>query len=221
VLLGLADERVLRFEEIVADRNRLSRYAAKYATHEGGEKPFGIGFAVYVTAKGVDLTEPRRIWWARPRKLCALERPGGGGRSHRPERRGDEIEYLKEAGVRVVISLMQTRHNIDAYREAGLEAIHLPVAQDADGLLEAVEVLRRETRKTGAVAIHANRYTDFIAAVCAEHLLERRGTAVEESLERAIDAGLVVTANAAALVEADPTWAAGLPDTPAGHPAYF
>src|SRR5690242_9812641 len=57
------------------------------------------------------LTEPRRIWWARPRKLCALERPGGGGRSHRPERRAAEIEYLKEAGVRVVVSLMHTRHN--------------------------------------------------------------------------------------------------------------
>ena len=34
---------------------------------------------------------PRRIWWARPRKLCALERPGGGGRSHRPERRESDI----------------------------------------------------------------------------------------------------------------------------------
>src|SRR4051812_8707360 len=63
--------------------------------------------------KGVEMTEPRRIWWARPRKLCALERPGGGGRSHRPDRREAEIEYLKDAGVRVVISLMATRHNIN------------------------------------------------------------------------------------------------------------
>src|SRR6187431_2984299 len=99
---------------------------------------------------------PKRIWWARPRKLCALERPGGGGRSHRPERREAEIEYLAGAGVRLVISLMQTRHNIDAYEQAGLAAIHLPVEEDLDGLLEAVEVVRRETRKSGAVAIHAN-----------------------------------------------------------------
>jgi hypothetical protein len=139
------------------------------------------------------MKEPRRIWWARPRKLCALERPGGGGRSHRPERREAEIEYLKEAGVHTVISLMATRHNIDHYEDAGLKAIHLPVEQSEAGLLEAVEVVRRETRKRGAVAIHANRYTDFVAAVCAEHLLEHRGTPIEDSLAAAAEAGLAVS----------------------------
>ena len=156
------------------------------------------------------MTEPRRIWWARPRKLCALERPGGGGRSHRPARREAEIEYLRDAGVRVVISLMQTRHNISAYEDVGLQAIHLPVEEDRDGLLEAVEVVRRETRKPGVVAIHANRHTDFVAAVCAQHLYEHRSVPVEDSLEAALDAGLVVTADAAALVEADLDWMASL-----------
>jgi hypothetical protein len=167
------------------------------------------------------MTEPRRIWWARPRKLCAMERPGGGGRSHRPERREADIEYLKEANVRVVISLMSSRHNFDAYEDAGLEAIHLPVEEDLDGLLEAVEVVRRETRKAGAVAIHANRYTDFVAAVCAKHIEDQRGIPADESLEKAIEAGLVVTQQAAELVEADPDWLRGLPDHPAGYPAYF
>jgi radical SAM superfamily enzyme YgiQ (UPF0313 family) len=154
------------------------------------------------------MTEPRRIWWARPRKLCALERPGGGGRSHRPDRRAEEIEYLKESGVRTVISLMATRHNADAYADAGVAYIQLPVEQDHDGLLEAVEVLRRETRKPGAVAIHDNRYTDFVAAICAKHLEEQRGMAIENALDAAIDAGLVVTDSAAELVEADPGWMA-------------
>jgi hypothetical protein len=166
------------------------------------------------------MTEPRRIWWARPRKLCALERPGGGGRSHRPERRTAEIEYLKESGIRLVISLMPTRHNIGAYEDAGLEAMHLPVEEDLDGLREAVEVVRRETRKPGAVAIHANRYTDFVAAVCARHLYELRGIPLEESLEKAIEAGVVVTARAAALVEADPDWIGTLTDL-AGSPTPF
>ncbi len=40
------------------------------------------------------MIEPRRFWWARPRKLLAMERPGGGGRSHRPERREGEIAWL-------------------------------------------------------------------------------------------------------------------------------
>jgi hypothetical protein len=138
------------------------------------------------------MKEPKRIWWARPRKLCALERPGGGGRSHRPERREAEIEYLKENGVRVVISLMKSRHNFDAYEAAGIEAIHLPVEQDEEGLLEAVAVVKRETRKRGAVAIHDNRYTDFVAAICAYHLFDLRGTPIEESLEAAAEAGLAV-----------------------------
>jgi hypothetical protein len=169
----------------------------------------------------VVLTEPKRIWWARPRKLCALERPGGGGRSHRSERREAEIEYLKETGVRVVISLMPTRHNIEDYEQAGLDAIHLPVEHDPDGVAEVLEVLRRETRKPGAVAIHDNRYTDFVAAICAAHLRDHRDKPVEQSLDSAMDAGLVVTTNAAALVEADPDWARSLPETPEGHPAYF
>jgi hypothetical protein len=138
------------------------------------------------------MTEPKRIWWARPRKLCAMERPGGGGRSHRPERRASDIAYLKESGVRAVISLMSSRHNLDDYEAAGLEAIHLPVEQNEAGLLEAVDVIRRETRKRGAVAIHDNRYTDFVASICAQHLLEHRGIPIEESLESAAEAGLKV-----------------------------
>jgi hypothetical protein len=138
------------------------------------------------------MTEPKRIWWARPRKLCALERPGGGGRSHRPERRAEEIEYLKEAGVRVVISCMPTRHNLAAYDEAGLEWVHVPVDEDDAGAEELLAVLRRETRKAGAVALHANRYTEFVAAVCARHLHELRGIPVADALRAASDAGLQV-----------------------------
>jgi hypothetical protein len=136
------------------------------------------------------MTQPKRIWWARPRKLCALERPGGGGRSHRPERRAEEIEYLKEAGVRVVVSCMQTRHNLAAYEEAGLASVHVPVDENDDGIDELLAVLRRETRKPGAVALHANRYTDFVATVCAEHLFELRGVPIAESLAAAGEAGL-------------------------------
>ena len=77
------------------------------------------------------MTEPIRAWWARPRKLCALERPGGGGRSHRPERREAEIAWLKEHGVRTVVSTMATRHNLPAYEAAGLESHHVAVPSTA------------------------------------------------------------------------------------------
>src|SRR3954447_18788000 len=150
---------------------------------------------------------PKRIWWARSRKLCALERPGGGGRSHRPERRAAEIEYLEAHGVRTVVSLMPTRHNLAAYEEAGIEALHVPLAasyaEAAEQLDEVLKLLRRALRGRGAVAIHANRHTDLPAAICAAHLYAEHGIDPVESLRAAAEAGLVITPEAAALVGAD------------------
>ena len=151
--------------------------------------------------------EPRRIWWARPRKLCALERPGGGGRSHRAERRGAEIAYLRDRGVRLVVSVMPTRHNLAAYEEAGIAWHHVPVAGAEDGaaaLEELLPFLHRETRARGALAIHGNRYTDFVAAVCAAHLYETRGVEPALALAQAVAAGLTVTPQACALIGVRP-----------------
>src|SRR3954451_14996049 len=146
---------------------------------------------------------PRRIWWARPRKLCALERPGGGGRSHRPDRRQAEIEWLEANGVRLVVSTMGTRHKLAAYERAGLKGLHVPVASAAEGaeaLEELLRLLRRELRRRGAVAVHGNRHTDFVAAVCAAHLHESRGVEPAEALVQAAGAGLMVNGYACALL---------------------
>ena len=151
------------------------------------------------------MTQPKRIWWARPRKLCALERPGGGGRSHRPDRRDAEIEYLKEKGVRLVVSTMPTAHNLAAYEAAGIDSLHVPVEDggEAEALDRLVLLLRRELRRKGAVAVHGNRHTDFVAAVCAAHLYDERGVDPEVSLDRAEEAGLMVTPETRALVWGD------------------
>jgi hypothetical protein len=152
------------------------------------------------------MRRPMRIWWARPRKLCALERPGGGGRSHRPERRAAELEYLAERGVRLVISTMPTRHNLGHYDDAGLEWHHVPVTSCADGadaLEELLPLLRRELRRRGAVAVHGNRRTDFVAALCAAHLHEAHGRDPLDGLADAVLAGLEVTPDAARLLGVD------------------
>jgi hypothetical protein len=152
------------------------------------------------------MRRPKRIWWARPRKLCALERPGGGGRSHRPERRAEEVEYLVERGVRLVISTMPTRHNLRDYDAAGLEWHHVPVASCAEGagaLEELLPLVRRELRRRGAVAVHGNRHTDFGAALCAAHLHEAHGVDPLDGLAAAVVAGLDVTPDAARLLGVD------------------
>ncbi len=149
------------------------------------------------------MEEPRKIWWARPRKLCLLERPGGGGRSHRPERRAAEIAYLVEHGVRMVVSTMTTRHNLGHYEDAGLAWHHVPVAATEDGadaLEELLPLLRRELRRRGAVAVHGNRHTDFVAAVGAAHLYESRGVDPGDGLRAAAEAGLVVAPEACSLL---------------------
>ena len=142
---------------------------------------------------------PKRIWWARAGKLCALERPGGGGRSHRPDRRAADIEYLKANGVRTVVSLMTTRHNLADYEAAGLEARHVPVASWSDApeaLDDLVRLLRRELRRRGAVAVHANRHTDLPAAVCAAYLAAAHAADPAAALNEAAAAGLSVTPEA-------------------------
>ena len=129
------------------------------------------------------MREPKRIWWARPRKLCALERPGGGGRSHRPQRRSEEIEWLKAAGVRTVVSTMKSRHNLEAYEHAGLRWLHVPADDDPERALdELLRVLRRELRRPGAVAVHGNRHTDFVAAACAAYIASAYDVPLEEAL---------------------------------------
>lgn len=150
---------------------------------------------------------PKRIWWARPRKLCALERPGGGGRSHRPQRREAEIAWLASRGVRLIVSTMATRHNLAEYERLGLASHHVAVAsaaEGADALEELLGLLRRELRGRGAVAVHGNRHTDFVAAVLAAHLYEWRGVDPAEGLARASASGLQVTPEACALLGVDP-----------------
>jgi hypothetical protein len=153
-----------------------------------------------------DISAPPRIWWARPRKLCALERPGGGGRTHRPDRRAAEIEYLRRRGVRIVVSVMRTRHNLAAYEAAGLDWHHVPVPSAEDGaeqLEELLPLLEHELRSRGAVALHGDRYTDFAAAVCAAHLHSARGADPVAALAAAESAGLTITPAACALVGVD------------------
>src|SRR3954453_15922082 len=157
------------------------------------------------------MNTPKRIWWARAGKLCALERPGGGGRSHRPDRRIDDLAPLREHGVRLVASPMTTKHNLGHYEEAGLEFRHVPIASweaAAEALDDLTRLLRRELRKRGAVAVHANRHTDLPAAVCAAYLAEAYGADPVAALAAAAAAGLLVTPEAHALGQPRPAIAA-------------
>ncbi len=165
--------------------------------------------------------EPKRIWWARPRKLCLLERPGGGGRSHRAERREAEIAYLRDSGVRLVVSCMTTRHNLRDYEAASLDWHHVPVVsieRASAALDELLPFLKRELNRRGAIAVHGDSHTDFVAALGAAHLHQTRGTDPAEALARAREAELMVTWEACALVGVDADVAQPAPNAVATKP---
>lgn len=114
-----------------------------------------------------------------------------------------EIAYLRARGVRTVVSTMRTRHNLGDYEVAGVGWHHIPVAsceEGAEALDELVSLLRGELRARGAVAVHGDLRTDFVAAVCAAHLHDARGVAPADGLRAASLAGLEVTPAAAALL---------------------
>jgi hypothetical protein len=107
----------------------------------------------------------------------------------------------------LVVSVMKTRHNLPAYEAAGLDWHHVPVPsaeEGADQLEELLPLLEGELRRRGAVAIHGDRHTDFVAAVCAAHLHAERGVDPAVALAAAERAGLVVTPAACALVGVEP-----------------
>jgi hypothetical protein len=107
----------------------------------------------------------------------------------------------------MVISTMKSRHNLADYEAAGLDWHHVPVTSaeaGADQLEELLPLLRRELRRAGAIAVHGNRHTDFVAALCAAHLHQTRGVDPEVALAEAARAGLLVTPEACALVGVDP-----------------
>jgi UDP-glucose 6-dehydrogenase len=76
-------------------------------------------------------------------------------------------------------------------------------AEGADALDELLPLIRRELRRRGAVAVHGNRRTDFVAAVCAAHLHEAHDVDPVDGLARAAAAGLEVTPDAAVLLGVD------------------
>jgi hypothetical protein len=89
------------------------------------------------------------------------------------------------------------------YTRAGVPWRHVPVASAAGAagaLEELLPLLRRELRKRGAVAVHGDYQTDFVAALCAAHLHEANGVDPAVGLVRAAAAGLQVTPAACALL---------------------
>jgi hypothetical protein len=116
--------------------------------------------------------EPLAYAWLIPHRLAVAERPGGGGRSHRRDRRAAEIAWWTAQGVTAVVSGMRSRHALDVYAAAGWQVRWHPLREPAQAvrelprLLAAVDELLTDPG-TGAVLAHCDRPWEMLGAVDA------------------------------------------------------
>lgn len=103
------------------------------------------------------------------------ERIGGHGFQHRRVRRSEEIVWLKEQGVTAVLSLLEAHHNLQAYEEAGLRALHEPLGGGLEGPDDIAPVLAAiddGLARPGAVLlVHREIVDDVLAGILAAYLV--------------------------------------------------
>ena len=107
---------------------------------------------------------------------------------------------------------MTTKHNLADYEAAGLDWHHVPGAgtppRAPTRWTRCCGCCARSSRKRGAVAVHGNRLTDFVAAVGAAWLRDAHGADPAEALDAAKAAGLRPSERAQCCSESTGTQAA-------------
>ena len=67
-------------------------------------------------ARGI---EPRMFCWVIKDRMAACERPGGYARNHRKVRRLEELIWLREHGFTMIVSLLDSPHNLTLLARLG------------------------------------------------------------------------------------------------------
>ncbi len=119
--------------------------------------------------------EPRFFCWIIKDRLAVSERPGGYARSHRKVRREEELIWLNLHGFTRVVSLLDSPHNLKAYKEAGIAYEHVPLGRPDDGVerltgvYEAIARLLDDPQQK--VLVHYEDLGDRILGVVAGYLI--------------------------------------------------
>jgi hypothetical protein len=115
--------------------------------------------------------QPATHAWIIDGRLAVAERPGGGGRSHRVERRIAEQAWWREQGVTTIVSTMSTRHSLLEYALDRFAVRWFPLLDEASApvTLAALgdEVATLLAEDAGAVLVHCDRPGEWLAAVDA------------------------------------------------------
>jgi hypothetical protein len=117
---------------------------------------------------------PRHFTWILQDRLAVCERPGGYGQNHRKVRRQEEIIWLREQGFTVVISLVQSPHNLHNYDELGLPWRHRPLSPSDDQeayLNRLFPEIRQLLLEGDKVVIHQDEVGDRLCGLMAAYIL--------------------------------------------------
>lgn len=117
--------------------------------------------------------EPREFRWVIKGSLAIAQRLGGYGDAHRRIRRTEEITWLLGRGFTSVLSLCEGNHNLAAYEEAGLEALHhpTPAAIDPFVALGVFEAIRDAVRPERVVLLHKDAIDDALSGLLGGYLV--------------------------------------------------
>ena len=119
---------------------------------------------------------PRNFAWIIKDRLAVSERPGGYARNHRKVRRMEEIIWLREHGFTMVVSLLDSPHNLHAYDEMSMPHTQIPLGVgggDLSTLLPDVygtiaDLLDDPEQK---IMVHLEEFGDRLCGVLSGYLL--------------------------------------------------
>lgn len=122
--------------------------------------------------------QPRAFVWVVKDRLAASERPGGYARNHRKVRRDEELIWLRLQGFTRVLSLLDSPHNLAAYRDVELASAHAPLGRpgtEADHLPAIYgSLLEWYADPSEKVLVHHEEFGDRLCGVLAGFLLAAR-----------------------------------------------
>lgn len=118
--------------------------------------------------------KPRQLSWILPNRLAIGERPGGSGVTHRRIRREEEICWLDKNQFAVVVSVLPGSHNLQAYDDASVRCIHLPMPPRPSQLQlrELFTVLDDEViGRSQRTFLHGDEVDDLLTGLCGAYLM--------------------------------------------------
>ncbi|MEX0825406.1 MAG: hypothetical protein WD184_01410 [Acidimicrobiia bacterium] len=117
--------------------------------------------------------EPRGFTWVIAKRLAVSERIGGYGFQHRRVRREEEIAWLKHAGIKAVLSLLEGNQNLAAYHAAGIDGVNEPLVElEPDAVRRVFRAMTELTSKRNSVLlVHRDLVDDTVAGVLAGFLI--------------------------------------------------